>query len=212
MGQGAGCADDTPSPEWSESCPEPAGRVPRPPLSSLQQEPPETFVLPLPPDTLATWLLAGTGQWRLCRGWAPALPSGILRPRCPQAQRAAMPPQPPHPVTAVLGAGKPRALAFTGVEGSVEVRLAQQIPARWVSPLPLPFSPFPDSSPCPLPPLQGVSCCPQSLTCAAIFMEEPVSGEMDLRSKKILHPHVSHKEHGSAPGADWNPQGCPGIF
>ena len=79
-------------------------------------------------------------------------------------------------------------------------------------PLGLPFCPFPDSSPCPLPPLQGVSCCPQSLTCTAIFMEDPVSREMDLRSKKILYPHVSHKEHWSAPGADWNPQGCHGVF
>lgn len=147
------------------------------------------------------------------RGWAPAPPFGFLHPCCPQAQRTAVPPSPTVPsVTAVLGAGKPRELAFTGVEGSVEVQLAQQTHARWVSALPFPFSPFPGSSPCPLPRLQEVSWCPQSLVCAPVFTEESASGESDLRSKKILYPHVSHKEHGSAPGTDWNLQGCHGIF
>lgn len=161
MGKGAGCADDTSSPEWSESCPEPAGRVLRPPLCSLQPEPAETSALPLPPDTLVMWLRGGTGQWRLCERLGPGTSLWLFASTLPTGPEGSSAPSPPVPsVTAVLGAGKPRVLAFTGVEGSVEVQLAQQTPARWVSPLPLSFSPFPDSCPCPSPRLQEASWRP----------------------------------------------------
>ena len=203
----AGCADDTPSPEWSESCPEPAGRVPHPLLCSLQLEPPETFMLPPPPDTLAMGLPVGTGRWRLCEAVPRHCPLAFCahvahRPREQQC------PLPAPPRDSCFGSREAQGACLHGGRG---------VSGSWAGPadpcpLGLPFFPFPDSSPCPLPPLQGVSCCPQSLTCTAIFMEDPVSREMDLRSKKILYPHVSHKEHWSAPGADWNPQGCHGVF
>lgn len=118
MGKGAGCADDTSSPEWSESCPEPAGRVLRPPLCSLQPEPAETSALPLPPDTLVMWLRGGTGQWRLCERLGPGTSLWLFASTLPTGPEGSSAPSPPVPsVTAVLGAGKPRCLPSRGSRG-----------------------------------------------------------------------------------------------
>lgn len=188
MGKGAGCAVTTPPPQSGRRAaqsPQAGCCASLTLLPSSRTRAGDIRVHPAPGH-------AGDG---LRRDWpvapverlGPAPASGSLRPRCPQAQRAAVPLPPVPSVTAVLGAG-PRVLAFTGSRGQFSWH-SRPLPAG--SPhSPLSFSPFPDSCPV-LTPTPGGLLASLVTKCAPVFTEESASGESDLRPKKILHPHVS---------------------